>query len=436
MERSSNSIPKNLAVPAGWTVVPLRHLFVLSGGYQISRSQMDSQGMPCIHYGDIHGRYGFSVDINSKSIGRVDNPEEFGVTSFVGQGDFLFAGSSEDLEGSGNFTLVEGEGHAIAGSDTIIVHSPLIEAPRFFAYQFDSLFVREQIRSQLMGVKVFHPSQRTLKLVRLLLPPVPEQFKIAKFLDAKTAEIDDLLDALQRQRKLLARYKRELIAHVVTKGLDHDVPMKDSCSAWIGEIPKHWDLLSLKNLLTRQSQKGKPSWRVLSVERDRGIVDRKSEGSPDNHNRLPDDLSKYLVVHKNQFVMNKMKAWQGSYGVSAYNGIVSPAYFVFDLAPSINADFFNWAIRSASYIPFFGRDSYGIRTDQWDFKIQALRNIPIIVPPKEEQIIITKYLFDRVSKIDSLITDIGHQVKLLEKYRKQVINDVVTGKVHVGEETA
>ena len=275
---------------------------------------------------------------------------------------------------------------------------------------------------------------QALRNIPLFVPPVEEQRQIVDYLVQRLKGIDGLITDLDRQVELLERYKRELIAHTVTKGLDTNAPMKDSGIDWIGKIPNIWHSRSLKSLLTRKSRKGEPSWRVLSVERERGVVDRELEGSPDNNNRLPDDLSGYLVVRNGQFVMNKMKAWQGSYGVSLYDGIVSPAYYTFNLASSVDSEFFNWAIRSKAYIPFFGRDSYGIRTDQWDFKVQALRNIPLFVPPVEEQRQIVDYLVQRLKGIDGLITDLDRQVELLRRYRKQVINDVVTGKVRVSEE--
>ena len=275
---------------------------------------------------------------------------------------------------------------------------------------------------------------QALRNIPLFVPPVEEQRQIVDYLVQRLKGIDGLITDLDRQVELLERYKRELIAHTVTKGLDTNAPMKDSGIDWIGKIPNSWHSRSLKSLLTRKSRKGEPSWRVLSVERERGVVDRELEGSPDNNNRLLDDLSGYLVVRNGQFVMNKMKAWQGSYGVSLYDGIVSPAYYTFDLASSVDSEFFNWAIRSKAYIPFFGRDSYGIRTDQWDFKVQALRNIPLFVPPVEEQRQIVDYLVQRLKGIDGLITDLDRQVELLRRYRKQVINDVVTGKVRVSEE--
>lgn len=315
--------------------------------------------------------------------------------------------------------------------------SPESMEANYYRYVFQLLYSRRIYYKYGQGVSNlgrWRLQAATFQNFPLPKPPVYEQREIGKYLDSKTAEIDGVVEGLVRQRELLERYKRELIAHTVTKGLDTNAPMKDSGIEWIGKIPNRWHSRSLKSLLTRKSRKGEPSWRVLSVERERGVVDRELEGSPDNNNRLPDDLSGYLVVRNGQFVMNKMKAWQGSYGVSPYDGIVSPAYYAFDLSSSVDSEFFNWAIRSKAYIPFFGRDSYGIRTDQWDFKVQALRNIPLFVPPVEEQRQIVDYLVERLKGIDGLIADLDRQVGLLGRYRKQVINDVVTGKIRVSEE--
>lgn len=270
------------------------------------------------------------------------------------------------------------------------------------------------------------------KVVVTVPTSITTQISISQFLDRKTAEIDALVAKLERERELLERYRRELIARTVTRGLNPDAPMHDSGIEWIGDVPVTWKQMSLKSLLRRVSIKNQPDRRVLSVERAKGVVDRETEGSPDNHNRLPDDLGKYLAVDAGQFVMNKMKAWRGSYGVSQLDGIVSPAYFTFDLDFPDTA-FFNWAIRSDAYIPFFARDSYGVRTDQWDFKIAALRSIPFFIPPIHEQQAIVAFLVEKTQSIDSILVNIDGQLELLGKYRKQVINDVVTGKIRVGD---
>ena len=127
---------------------------------------------------------------------------------------------------------------------------------------------------------------------------------------------------------------------------------KDSGVAWIGEIPEHWEIRSLRNFLSYVSIKGHGDKQLLSVTRENGVIVRNVESKEENHNFVPDDLSGYKLVEEGQFVINKMKSWQGSYGVSSYTGIVSPAYYVCNLRFE-NKRFFNIAIRSKSYVPFF-----------------------------------------------------------------------------------
>lgn len=267
---------------------------------------------------------------------------------------------------------------------------------------------------------------------RVMMPDANEQSAIAAYLDRRTAEIDGLLVDLARQAEMLDTYKRELIAEVVTKGLDKSVAMRDSGGDWIGKVPTHWNITPLRALLKVVSVKNNSDLPLLSVEREKGVVDRETEGSENNHNRIPDDLSNYKVVRAGQFVMNKMKAWRGSYGISNYDGIVSPAYYVFALDFPTPA-FFNYAIRSTKYIGFFGRDSYGIRTDQWDFKIGAIKDIPLAVPPVEEQQAIVEYLNSKIPLIEGLIADITVQIEKLKQYRQIVIHDAVTGKIKITE---
>lgn len=98
---------------------------------------------------------------------------------------------------------------------------------------------------------------------------------------------------------------------------------------WLGLPPSHWKQLKLRQILKPFSEKNHADLPLLSVVREKGVIVRDIEND-DNHNFIPYDLSNYKLVKAGQFVMNKMKAWQGSYGVSKYTGIVSPAYFVFD----------------------------------------------------------------------------------------------------------
>lgn len=103
---------------------------------------------------------------------------------------------------------------------------------------------------------------------------------------------------------------------------------KDSGVPWLGEVPEHWKIQSLSSLTTARSQRNRPDLPLLSVVREKGVIPRSSMSDDENHNFIPDDLSNYKVVHEGDLVINKMKAWQGSLGISPQDGIVSPAYYV------------------------------------------------------------------------------------------------------------
>ncbi len=261
--------------------------------------------------------------------------------------------------------------------------------------------------------------------------PLSEQQKIAQFLDDKTAKIDQAVDLAEKQIALLKEHKQILIQNAVTRGLNPDVPLKDSGVEWIGQVPEHWDVSSLGKMLLPVSEKNKPNLPLLSITRELGVIERNIEDQESNHNFIPDDLSNYKVLKKGQFGMNKMKAWQGSYGVSRFTGIVSPAYYIFDFIKSVNPRFFHWAIRSKIYISFFGSASDGVRIGQWDLSKSRMKSIPFIIPSYTEQVQIADYLDQQAVKIDQVIALKTAHIEKLKEYKNVLINDVVTGKVRV-----
>ena len=240
----------------------------------------------------------------------------------------------------------------------------------------------------------------------------------------------------ERELQTLNELKQAEIASVVTRGLNPNVPMKDSGIPWIGQIPEHWNVKTLRAYLRLISEKNHPDATLLSVTREQGVIVRDVESKEENHNFIPEDLSGYKYVHKGQFVINKMKAWQGSYGVSLYDGIVSPAYYVCDL-DFPNKDFFSLAIRSKTYVDFFARWSKGIRVGQWDLEPIALKSVPFLEPPVKEMREIVDYVKSKTQKIDTMIEALTAEIERLTEYKQRLISDVVTGQVDVrGEEIA
>ena len=194
---------------------------------------------------------------------------------------------------------------------------------------------------------------------------------------------------------------------------------------YLNSYPKDWKQIKLRQILRPFSEKNHPELPLLSVVREKGVIVRNVNDKEENHNYVPEDLSNYKRVKRGQFAMNKMKAWQGSYGISKYDGIVSPAYFVFDVDGDINLDFFNVAIRSQVYVSYFGQASDGIRVGQWDLSMQRMKEIPFLVPPRTEQDQIVRFLDWKVSAINRLIGIKKRQIDTINAFRDAMIEKLL-----------
>ena len=201
--------------------------------------------------------------------------------------------------------------------------------------------------------------------------------------------------------------------------------MKPSGVEWLGDVPEHWERRKLRQILTPVSERNRPELPLLSVVRERGVILRNVDSREENHNVVPDDLTNYKVVQVGHFAMNKMKAWQGSYGVSRLHGLVSPAYFVFELN-SVRSDFFHTAIRSRAYVPSFIQASDGVRIGQWDLSQEQMKETPFFIPSPDEQTAIVRYLDHADRRISRYIRAKQRLIELLEEEKQAIIHRAVT----------
>lgn len=267
------------------------------------------------------------------------------------------------------------------------------------------------------------------------LPSLDEQAAIVQFLDWANGRLERAIRAKRKVIGLLNEQKQAIIHRAVTRGLDSTVALKPSGISWIGDIPEHWEARKLRQLLSRVTERNRPDLALLSVVREKGVIERDTEDRDGNHNFIPEDLSNYKVVRTGQFAMNKMKAWQGSYGVSPFDGIVSPAYFVFNLRGAGGA-FFHTAIRSKAYVPFFTQASDGVRVGQWDLAEPRMKEITFFFPSEAEQVAIVDFVTRETTGISVAISQLEREIELLREYRTRLVADVVTGKLDVREAAA
>ncbi len=314
--------------------------------------------------------------------------------------------------------------------DKLSVKKDII-VPKFLTYWFSS-FYQSRINTlyikQTIGIQNLDLTSMLAK-EKVFYPSVNEQQNIANYLDNKCSEIDSLTADIEKQISLLEDYKKSIITEAVTKGLAPNVEMKDSGIEWIGAIPSQWKVEKIKFHLYRNDIKNPGDMEVLSLYREYGVVPKDSRD--DNYNVTSLDVTKYKYVKPGNLVINKMKAWQGSLAVSEYEGIVSPAYYVYYFSDSsLVKKYFHYLVR-ACYKDEFRRLSGGIREGQWDLPSEAFDNTLMIIPSMKEQKEIVSYLDKKCSEIDSLISEKKKQLEKLSSYKQSMIYEYVTGKKEV-----
>lgn len=189
------------------------------------------------------------------------------------------------------------------------------------------------------------------------------------------------------------------------------------------QVPiRHWEQVRLKWLFSPSADANRPAEEVLSVYRDYGVILKSSRN--DNFNVTPQNLDRYLLVRPGDLVVNRMKAWQGSLGISQHRGIVSGDYEV--LRPrsgGLESRFAHHLLRSSDLVSEYRVRSTGIRPSQWRLYWEQMADIVVAVPCVEEQQRIADFLDHQTAKIDALIAKQEQLVACLRERRTALVSD-------------
>lgn len=297
-------------------------------------------------------------------------------------------------------------------------------------------YVRYDINPKLMNGEMAQ--------INICLPPVPEQKAIADFLDRKTAQIDTLIEKKQRQIALLEEQRTALINQAVTKGLDPNVPMKDTGIEWLGEIRKHWEVTKIKrvvNVIDGDRGKEYPNQDDFI---DLGIPFLSSKNIIDNKF----DFNKLRFISREKFErLGRGKLTNGDLVITVRGTIGSVGHFVGNeyetafinaqmmiMRPSENlsSTFFYYLARSNYWFTQLDYSAYGAAQQQLSNVI--LQNLSIALPPHDEQKIIEQYLDRKTNQFDKTTYKIQAEIELLQEYRTALISAAVTGKIDVRTE--
>lgn len=267
---------------------------------------------------------------------------------------------------------------------------------------------------------------------KAIVPPIEEQEKIVAYLDKKITLIETCKCQRERELQTLNELKQAEIASVVTRGLNPNVPLKDSGQVQFGEIPAHWDSVKMKYCFTQRSEKGFPNEPVLCATQSKGVI--------------PQSLyeNRVVVVNKGfeglklvkvgDFVIS-LRSFQGGIEYAYYQGIISAAYTILTPKDERNSQYFKYLFKSHPFIQLLQTCVTGIREGQ-NINYAVLGNNFIPIPPIEEQNAIVEYIEAKTNSIDKMIDALKAEIDRLTEYKQRLISDVVTGQLNVQDETA
>ena len=203
--------------------------------------------------------------------------------------------------------------------------------------------------------------------------------------------------------------------------------MKDSGVPWLGEVPKHWKVLPNRALFAEVKECDHPEEQMLSVTITKGVIRQQAllvdSSKKDSSNQ---DKSAYKLVRPGDIAYNKMRAWQGSVGVSDYQGIVSPAYVVERPRDETDSRYLHYLLRTPAFSKEAERWSYGITSDMWSLRPEHFKMIYGCLPPLPEQATIVRFLDHADRRIRRYIRAKQRLITLLEEQKQALIHQAVT----------
>lgn len=306
------------------------------------------------------------------------------------------------------------------------------ECKKYIMYLMRSMAYCGLFLSLSTGIRVrtCDTNWKKLREIDYILPELTEQQAIANFLDSKCAEIDTLSSDIQAQIDTLEQYKRSVISEAVTKGLDPNVPVKDSGIEWVGEIPESWDVHPVYYYFgeRKNSNYALQEQNLLSLSY--GKIIRKDINT--NGGLLPASFNTYNIVEAGDIIIRPTDLQNDKRslrtGLVKERGIITSAYI--DLKPksSVNSVYFHYLLHSFDVQKVFYNMGNGVRQG---LNYSEFSKLMVIAPSLPEQQAIVDYLDAKCSEIDQVIAQKQEQLTTLAEYKKSLIYEYVTGKKEV-----
>ena len=389
-------------IPEEWEVKKLGEIGTFFKGKGVPKNKIINDGYKCLTYGDLYTKYDFII----KNVKSFINQKTSFISQKINFGDICFAGSGETSKDIGKCAAFIDDKNGYAGGDIIILRAN--ENPITLSYILNSEYIIKQKSKYGQGHSVVHIYPTQLKKIRVALPPISEQQKIAEILTTW----DEAIEKQTQLINLLEKRKHGLMQQLLTG------------KKRLKGFTEEWETVKLEKLFTERNEINNDNLPLLSITGEKGIIYQSDSEKRDISNG---NKSKYKRICPNDIGYNTMRMWQGRSALSKFEGIVSPAYTVVSPKNNINVLFMSMLIKQPRVIYDFWTHSQGLVNDTLNCKFKDFKKVKVIIPIKEEQ-----------DSITEILTEANNEINLakqkLESFRQQkkgLMQVLLTGKKRV-----
>ena len=415
-------------IPREWDIIPIKYLCSYNDEVLLEGTAPDFT-FDYIEIGSVE--YGKGI-VDMQHIQFADAPSR--ARRFVRENDIIVSTVRTYLKA---VAAIPYSDKPIVVSTGFVVIRPKNVDPIFLRYAILSDTTISLIESYSVGIS--YPAINASQVVEFKIPiPKPkEQHAIADFLDNHCSHIDSVIEKTRAAIEEYKKLKQAVITQAVTKGIRPNREMKDSGIEWIGEICEHFQILKLKKCLKHQLQYGANESGVpfdSSLPRYIRITDITIDGKLKSTGALslPEEVAKdYLLKHNDVLfarsgaTVGKAFIYKTAYGKSAFAGYLIKASLNERLLP----DLLFYYTQSSIYEEW--KNQIFVQATIQNIGADRYKDLPIILPPTDEQAEIASYLDEKTAAIDSLIQKKEQLITELEAYKKSLIYEYVTGKKEV-----
>ncbi|MEK9500141.1 restriction endonuclease subunit S [Gaopeijia maritima] len=399
-------------VPDGWSLLTLNELGSVRKCRGGSKRDEVAHGLPVVRYGELYTRHHEVIRDFYSFLSAERSPEY----TELEPGDVLFAGSGETLDEIGKSAVFLGPAPAFASGDIVLLRPGPQLDPLFAGYATNGPDAVRQKARVGQGSSVMHIYAHSIGRLRLLVPPLPEQRKIAEILSS----VDDAITATQRVISQTDRVKKGLLQTLTTRGIGH-TRFKQTV---IGEIPEAWKVARLGELFRRRQEGGLKGLPTLAVTLDAGLVRREQL-----ERRIDSELSveDHLLVRDRDLVYNTMRMWQGGCGFAGEDGIVSPAYVVAATKGALRSEYASFLFQSRAMINRFFSFSQGITRDRLRLYWDHFSMVRMALPSPTEQ----REIAEVLASVEIGRDGSNRNLLRLTRLKRGLMQDLLTGRVRV-----